>query len=246
MEITIFMHGQILYVAATINQGVILGDDGARYTFTPMEWQDNSVKAVSGMRVEYKAQDPYAEDVRVIQGATYSSAPVSDSLQSYQGKSIPIPPPQIPSPSPTTSVPSAATVLTDHRGQTSSNPEFRQPVVPNTPRDEKSKEAVGLLLILLGPIGAIIVSFYIGSRRKYGRLVVGIIFFPLLLLYWPIYIIVGIVFILKSDKWFAKAIHYERSHGGFPFIDKRKCLTDDCPTEFGSKCQGRSENVPEQ
>ena len=54
------MQGSILSAAMTSNQGVILGEDGVRYTFTPTGWRDGSTKAVTGMRVSFEAQGPNA------------------------------------------------------------------------------------------------------------------------------------------------------------------------------------------
>lgn len=63
------MQGQILGASVTSNQGLILGDDGARYTFVPGGWHDASVKAEAGMRVEFSPQGAAAVDVLVIQAA---------------------------------------------------------------------------------------------------------------------------------------------------------------------------------
>ena len=85
------LEGQILNVAATRNQGIVLGDDGLRYTFTVHDWGNNSVRAVPGMRVEFTARDSFATDIRVVHGATYSatSAPASPSMSSSRSSEIP-------------------------------------------------------------------------------------------------------------------------------------------------------------
>ena len=64
------MQGQIIDAAVASNQGMILGDDGARYTFNSGGWRDASVKAVAGMRVEFSPQGPMAMEVVVIRAAS--------------------------------------------------------------------------------------------------------------------------------------------------------------------------------
>lgn len=63
------MQGSILSAAMTSNQGVILGDDGVRYTFTPTGWLDSSTKAVTGMRVSFEAQGPNAVGISQVSDA---------------------------------------------------------------------------------------------------------------------------------------------------------------------------------
>ena len=63
------MQGQILSAAVTSNQGVILGDDGARYTFMPEAWRDPSVRAWVGMRVTFEARGIHVEEVYPLFGA---------------------------------------------------------------------------------------------------------------------------------------------------------------------------------
>ena len=61
------MEGQVLSASDASNQGVILGDDGARYILIPREWRGGSVKAAAGMRVDFEDQGSYAVYVRPIQ-----------------------------------------------------------------------------------------------------------------------------------------------------------------------------------
>ena len=75
------MRGSILSVSATSNQGVILGDDGIRYTFVRESWGDHSEKAVIGMKVDFESSGDYATSVHPIPGAaspnTAKHTPVS-------------------------------------------------------------------------------------------------------------------------------------------------------------------------
>lgn len=68
------MQGSILSAAMTSNQGVILGDDGVRYTFTPAGWLDSSTKAVVGMRVSFEAQGGNAVGVSQASGVSGQAA----------------------------------------------------------------------------------------------------------------------------------------------------------------------------
>ena len=64
-------------MASTGNQGVILGDDGGRYTFTPAGWRDPSVRAVAGMRVDFEARDAHAVSIYPVPGAVpTASSPI--------------------------------------------------------------------------------------------------------------------------------------------------------------------------
>ena len=54
------MQGTIMSVAATGGQGLILGDDGTRYTYTPMGWRDPTVGAWFGMRVDFEIRGAHA------------------------------------------------------------------------------------------------------------------------------------------------------------------------------------------
>ncbi len=55
------MQGRIL--SAGKAQGIVLGDDGVRYTFTPLVWQDSSVQPATGMRVEFEPRGQHAVSV---------------------------------------------------------------------------------------------------------------------------------------------------------------------------------------
>ncbi len=92
------MQGQILNTAVASNQGMILGDDGARYTFNPGGWRDGSVRAVAGMRVEFSPQGAWAMDVVVIQAAPQ---PVPAPPPPAPAPAYPVAPQPTPQPAPT-------------------------------------------------------------------------------------------------------------------------------------------------
>lgn len=203
------MQGQILSASVTGNQGVILGDDGVQYSFTATDWRDNSARAASGMRVDFSGQGFFATEIRPTHSVNYAvSAPPN-----------PVPSMSSPPVSPTTSNASA-------RPQTGYIP----PAAPNIPGEKKSKVVVGLLYIFLGPIGSLISFFYIGVRTD----AVGILFligtlltFPIQILLWPLYIILGIVLLCISDERFDKGVHIRRDHKNW---NKKleHCLTGEC------------------
>ena len=76
-------------------QGIILGDDGVRYTFTPLGWQDQSAAPVVGMRVEFEARGSQAVDINPIAGSMFvpgaasqppPSAPNSGTPSTFGGQ----------------------------------------------------------------------------------------------------------------------------------------------------------------
>ena len=93
--------GQVLGVSA--DGGLILGDDGVRYTFTSGDWRDFSSAPASGMRVEFSADAPYASEVSVLEmppqyaasqagaAAGQAAAPPGPARQQAYGRSNPNP-----------------------------------------------------------------------------------------------------------------------------------------------------------
>ena len=61
------MQGRVL--SAGQAQGIILGDDGVRYTFTTLGWRDASVQPTVGMRVDFETRGQHALGVYPISGA---------------------------------------------------------------------------------------------------------------------------------------------------------------------------------
>lgn len=75
------MQGVILSAGSA--QGLILGDDGVRYTFTPLGWQDSSAAPVAGMRVEFEARGAQAVGIVPIPGAAPAAAPRPPAPQQF-------------------------------------------------------------------------------------------------------------------------------------------------------------------
>ena len=69
------MQGVIL--SAGTAQGLILGDDGARYTFTPLGWRDDGASPQPGMRVDFEVRGSHAVGIYPVPGGAPapSSAP---------------------------------------------------------------------------------------------------------------------------------------------------------------------------
>lgn len=91
------MQGSILQAASTGGQGLILGDDGIHYTFTPTGWQGDPTQAMVGMRVDFEERGTHAVAIYPVPGAT----PVPPSQPIYQ----PPPAAQIQPPPPVLSPP---------------------------------------------------------------------------------------------------------------------------------------------
>ncbi len=253
------MQGQILSATGAGNQGVILGEDGARYTFTPQDWRAGSERAVSGMKVEFSGQGSFATDVIVTQGATYPATvqppPPGASMPSNQavipqsppsGAATPTNPVVIPQPPPAAPMvpvqPAPRNPVRYNQPGRRSQPRENTYTfaVPNAPRERKSKAVVGLLTIFLGPLGALIAHIYIGTKSVWMMIfaVFGAIF-PLTYILWPIYIIAGIVCLCVSDKTFDNHVHILREHNG---SDKhvKNCLTGECLESMGRSFRFRA------
>ena len=63
------MQGTILSVAVQGGQGLILGDDGVRYTYTPLGWRDASMGTAQGMRVDFEVRGSHAVGIYPAPGA---------------------------------------------------------------------------------------------------------------------------------------------------------------------------------
>ena len=122
---------------------------------------------------------------------------------------------------------------------------------------KKNKVVVGLLSILLGPIGGLIATIYMGDRVATWVLIgfylftIGILtIFPLLvpgtwlvmivfgsvgyvIFGYPPHIILGLFYIFRDQDKFDFDIHKTRDHAG---INKNKgeCLTRECDNTFDS------------
>ena len=90
------MQGHILTTAG--DRSVILGDDGAHYTFTASEWQSEDTSPEVGTRVDFEAEGSEATDIYAIPGAppmqpTRSSTAAPPEVRGTS----PSPPPAAPS-----------------------------------------------------------------------------------------------------------------------------------------------------
>ena len=92
------MQGSILQAASAGGQGMILGDDGIHYTFTPTGWQGDPTQAMVGMRVDFEERGTHAVAVYPVPGA----APVLPPQPIYQPP--PVAPVQPPPPTPASPV----------------------------------------------------------------------------------------------------------------------------------------------
>lgn len=217
------MRGVILSAGSA--QGLVLGDDGVRYTFISSSWQDSTLKARPGIRVDFTEQGAYATNVRVTQG---------QGVATYAAPTLPYQPPTVPSnPIPNSlsnSLPGATVPSRASRSRFAGH--------------GKSKTTVALLSIFLGPFGATAGSFYIGGQQtSYGciQLVcyillapLYILFPPFLLVLWLLPFIIGVIWIFKSEESFDKHVHYMRDHKAWTWKMSRKhpslCLTGECRT----------------
>ena len=98
------MQGVILSTGRA--QGLILGDDGVRYTFTPLGWRDNSVSPEAGMRVDFEARGSHAEGIYPV-ADTAKTTPVKTAGPPDQPTGAP---PVTPGVSPTQPAPVSPTV----------------------------------------------------------------------------------------------------------------------------------------
>ena len=98
------MQGTIMSVAGQGGQGIILGDDGTRYTYTPMGWRDQTVGAWPGMKVDFEIRGAHAVGIYPLPGQAPPSAVAANTSYNPQPHpTIPTFPPQQPS----TAMPSA-------------------------------------------------------------------------------------------------------------------------------------------
>ena len=239
------MQGQILDAAVTSNQGLILGDDGARYAFTSSGWRDNSVKPVAGMRVEFNPEGAAAMDVSVTQVAS-SPAPSPSSPVQAPAYTVPSQPPPQPAPPWISQPPPQRRVVT---APATPVPRTRRSTyVPRYPQSTESKAIIGLLLIFLGPIGNLISYFIIGARpgQWIAIVFIGVLMvlalgvfppFTLILLFGWYFgcLIAGIYLLAISEESWNRLMHFRRDHtSGFWKEAKKEaehCLTGLCRGE---------------
>ena len=85
------MKGSILSVASTSSQGVILGDDGVQYTFTPFGWRDSTVAPAPGMAVDFEVRGSHAVGIYPLPGASPSYVNPAQAQPPAQAPSAPQP-----------------------------------------------------------------------------------------------------------------------------------------------------------
>lgn len=111
------MQGVIL--SAGTAQGIILGDDGARYAFTPLGWRNAETRAQVGMRVDFEARGSHAVGIYPLPGEI-----PSPSAQP------PVTPPTAPVIPPTQTLP---TFPTSSAGAPPAQPPLMPPVAEGAP-----------------------------------------------------------------------------------------------------------------
>ena len=85
------MKGTILSVASTSSQGVILGDDGVQYTYTPFGWRDSTVAPAPGMAVDFEVRGSHAVGIYPLPGASPSYVNPAQAQPPAQAPSAPQP-----------------------------------------------------------------------------------------------------------------------------------------------------------
>ena len=156
-------------------QGIILGDDGERYTFTPLGWRDNSVSPQAGMRVDFEVRGSHAVGIYPIQGAAPTPPPVQPTpvpptmqgAPSNRPPSQPLPPTQpagAPPPLPPTQ-PAGAPPPVPPAAQSAP-----PPTTPPPPSGERSRMkgwhwaiAGGAALVIVGIVGAFALGIFPAS-----------------------------------------------------------------------------------
>ena len=122
------MKGSILSVASTSSQGVILGDDGVQYSFTPFGWRDSTVSAAPGMVVDFEIRGSHAVGIYSIPGQTPLVQPPS------AGPATPSPvAPQQPVQSPPSGPATPGPVMTQQPVQPPPSGPAAPPATPSSP-----------------------------------------------------------------------------------------------------------------
>ena len=70
------MRGQVLGVDTRTGDGMVSGDDGRRYSFTPADWADRGEPMV-GMYVDFEAKESRALSIFPVPGTTPARAQAS-------------------------------------------------------------------------------------------------------------------------------------------------------------------------
>ncbi len=87
-------------------------------------------------------------------------------------------------------------------------------------------------MILLSPIAVIVLAIYLGFRDLWCWLILGVLAIVPGVIIWPISVIIGICFWLRSDENFIKYLHYKRDHKqwvcSLTVTDPKYCDTGEC------------------
>ncbi len=70
------MRGQVLGVDQRTGDGIVAGEDGRRYSFTPMDWATRGEPAI-GMQVDFETHEARALSIFPVPGASPPPAPAS-------------------------------------------------------------------------------------------------------------------------------------------------------------------------
>lgn len=81
------MRGQVLGVDTRTGDGIVLGDDGSRYSFRPADWAHRGEPAI-GMFVDFESHETRALSIFPVPGANPAPAPASDTDQNDRNRFI--------------------------------------------------------------------------------------------------------------------------------------------------------------
>jgi TM2 domain-containing membrane protein YozV len=81
------MRGQVLGVDRRTGDGMVSGEDGRRYSFTPTDWADRGEPAV-GMLVDFETEQTRALSIFPVPGTTPAPAAAEPELDNDRNKYI--------------------------------------------------------------------------------------------------------------------------------------------------------------
>ena len=166
------MQGYILSAASSGSQGVILGDDGVRYTFTPHGWQGYPAQAVAGLRVDFEERGFHAVGIYPVPGAAPMQPPPAITTTPVQPAApwTPIQPPHVlPTPHPQhphTQTPAVSAPPAQYPHAQSPAAPPQQPLQATTESESRSKVLVWSLMavVVVGIVAAGV--FYMLQARQ--------------------------------------------------------------------------------
>ncbi len=226
------MQGRILSASPTASQGIVLGDDGVRYSFTPSDWQHNTVRATAGMVVGFRAEGAFARDVYTVGEAIVPPTP----QPVYAAPPTAVAPRVYASPPPAIQGADRFNPAAPPRPARPGPPEpksRRSLATPGARMEARKLRKTLALLCLLGAVGAIIGHMQVGTRMTAATtvaLVLVLITLPIQYLAYPVYFVLAVVLLATGD-WkideYAHNVHLLREHGLFPSKKcKEECFHD--------------------